>query len=153
MVWTKRVIAMSDAPLTLGPHIISLKNMSEYAAWVNTHSHEVLDPGETCVFSILDTRDTIILVGDGRKAVWEIQELRADPKPTYRLIKESDLRDLLIAANQFWALESGGVDNWMWCGESCHDFLAACNEEMGTDFEDFESLADHELTGYPVYKN
>lgn len=66
----------------------------------------------------------------------------------YYKISETDLLSLLVAANQFWALDQGGVDNWTWCGESCNDYLDRCNEELNTDFEDFEALAEYEVTTY-----
>lgn len=45
------------------------------------------------------------------------------------------MRDSLVLA----ALESGGVDNWEWHGESCGDFL----DEAGA--EDFDELAEREV--------
>jgi hypothetical protein len=68
----------------------------------------------------------------------------------YYKISEKALRELITAANQFYALECGGVDNWMWCGESCCDFLRQCGEDASREFEDFEELTDYEITGYPV---
>ena len=68
----------------------------------------------------------------------------------YYKINEMSLRELITAANQFYALECGGVDNWEWCGESCCDFLRGVGEELGQEFESFEELTDYEITSYPV---
>lgn len=48
----------------------------------------------------------------------------------YRIIKEDELRELIYAANKCCALEQGGVDNWTWYGESCHDFLEQCSQDI-----------------------
>jgi hypothetical protein len=72
----------------------------------------------------------------------------ARSKIKYFKVSETDLRELLRAAHLFWALESGGVDNWMWEADSRHDYLKQYNEDQGTDFDDFDELAAHELTGY-----
>ena len=37
-------------------------------------------------------------------------------------ISAKTLADLLTRANKLAALESGGVDNWTWYGESIHEF-------------------------------
>ncbi len=71
-----------------------------------------------------------------------------DPEVKYYKISEQELRELLTAANQYWALECGGVDNWMWCGESCCDYLRQCSEDTGEEFDCFEELVDYEITGY-----
>lgn len=39
----------------------------------------------------------------------------------YYKISETDLLELLTAAHKFWALEGGGVDNWLWEADSRHD--------------------------------
>ena len=67
----------------------------------------------------------------------------------YRIIKEDELRELIYAANKCCALEQGGVDNWTWYGESCHDFLEQCSQDIGQDIEDLEELADIDLAAYP----
>ena len=67
----------------------------------------------------------------------------------YRIIKEDELRELIYAANKCRALECGGVDNWTWYGESFHDFLIQCSQDIGRDIEDLEELADIDLATYP----
>ena len=68
----------------------------------------------------------------------------------YYKIDEATLRDLLIAANHYWALEGGGVDNWMWESESRHDYIDAYNNANGTNYEDIEEIAEAELGDYEV---
>jgi len=41
----------------------------------------------------------------------------------YYKISESDLRELLHDSLKLSALESGGVDNWEWYGDSIFDFI------------------------------
>lgn len=141
---------MSNYPQVLGPHIVSMRDMAHYNVWLGTHFYEVPDPGETWVFSICDEKRTIILKGDGKKAFGELQEVNSLSTIKYYKISETDLRELLTAAHQFWALDGGGVDNWMWCGESCCDYLNQYNADQGTDFDDFEDLAEHEMKGYAI---
>ena len=139
---------MSNYPQVIRPHIISLTNTNEYLSWLDTHFFEVPNPGEIWVLSIRDTQRTIILIGDGQKTFGELKDINDGPQIKYYRISETDLRELLRAAHLFWALESGGVDNWMWEADSRHDYLKQYNEDQGTDFDDFNELAAHELTGY-----
>ena len=64
------------------------------------------------------------------------------------ILDGKQLKELLVAANQFWALEQGGVDNWEWCGESCCNFLEEYGAEAGREFEDFEEMAEYDMTFY-----
>ena len=57
----------------------------------------------------------------------------------YYKISEELLVELMTDSLTLAALESGGVDNWEWYGESCCDFL----DEAGV--EDFEELAIREV--------
>ena len=59
-------------------------------------------------------------------------------------VYENDLIELIRASMMFYALESGGVDNWEWYGESLRDFL---NENASKD-DNFETLAEQELKNY-----
>ena len=49
----------------------------------------------------------------------------SDPKPTedYIAISASELIELVAAQMKLMALESGGVDNWEWYGESLHEYM------------------------------
>ena len=57
----------------------------------------------------------------------------------YFVIPEKEYRKLLEDSLRLTALESGGVDNWEWYGESIHDFLEA--EEV----ESFSEIVDKEV--------
>lgn len=139
---------MSDYPQVLGPHIISLTDTNEYLAWLNTHFFKVPNPGEAWILSIRDTQREIILIGDGQKAFGELKDINDEPQIKYYRISETDLRELLSAAHYAWALEFGGVDNWTWEADSRHDYLSQYNADQGTDFDNFEDLAEHELKLY-----
>ena len=54
----------------------------------------------------------------------------------YYLIEEKELFDLLRTDLKFTALESGGVDNWEWYGESLGDFITTYAKEMNIDLEE-----------------
>lgn len=60
------------------------------------------------------------------------------------IIDESELIDLLSAYYTLSALESGGVDNWDWYGQSKKDWL----EMNGSENETFEDIARAELENY-----
>ena len=40
-----------------------------------------------------------------------------------KIVPKEELIELIEALYKLAALESGGVDNWEWCGESISDFL------------------------------
>lgn len=48
----------------------------------------------------------------------------------YYEIREDDLKSLLYESYQMQALESGGVDNWSWYGESISEFCKEMKEEI-----------------------
>ena len=142
---------MSDYPQILGPHVINVSSFEEYRTWMAAHFEQIPEPGVYWIFHIQDEHQDIIKIGDGVHMFGELTNYSEIPdKIKYYRISETDLRELLTAAHQFWALEGGGVDNWMWCGESCCDYLDQYNADQGTDFDDFEDLAEHEMKGYPI---
>jgi hypothetical protein len=76
----------------------------------------------------------------------------------YRIIKEDDLRRLLRGYLKMLALQSGGVVNWEWYGESQWDFLAEWAQEKGIDIwsEEFEDLTiddivEEDIKKYPEF--
>ena len=74
-------------------------------------------------------------------------------KKRYRLVSEYELRELLESQNRLVALESGGVDNWSWYGDSLSDYLKSWAEETGRDSElywTFEDIAVDEITAYEL---
>ena len=74
-------------------------------------------------------------------------------KKRYRLILEAELVELLESQNRLVALESGGVDNWSWYGDSLHDYLTIWAEDSGRDSElhwTFEDIAIDEITNYEL---
>ena len=141
---------MSDYPYTIGPHIVFLADTNEYLAWLDTHFFEVPNPGETWILPIRDTQRTIILIGDGQKSLGELKDINDQPRIKYYRISETDLRELLTAAHYAWALECGGVDNWTWEADSRHDYLSQYNADQGTNFDNFEDLAAHEMKNYTI---
>ena len=68
----------------------------------------------------------------------------------YYKIDEATLRDLLAAATHYWALESGGVDNWMHESEARHEFIDDYNRVNNTDYEYIEEIVEAELCDYEV---
>lgn len=73
----------------------------------------------------------------------------------YYKVRESVLLDLLEKANRFDALKNGGVDNWMWYGDSYCDFLRTYCEDNGIDPEqiderefDFFDIAKSDLGSF-----
>ena len=60
------------------------------------------------------------------------------------LVSRSDLLEMIEAQMRLAALESGGVDNWEWCGESLGDFLREDFEENKEEYIKFFNLKDEE---------
>ena len=70
-----------------------------------------------------------------------------------RRISEKELVELLAAYFKLQALEAGGVDNWIWYGESLHEEIRNFIEENRLDPDvgwDFEDMAHAELEGYDI---
>lgn len=65
-------------------------------------------------------------------------------------IDKDELRSLLDAANRYWALEHGGVDNWTWYGDSIHEYVASCKSDLGIEDDDFymDDIVEHDLAQY-----
>ena len=72
------------------------------------------------------------------------------------LVPESDLRSILHAALMLNALESGGVDNWGWYGESISEFCKEVKEEIPALKDEpevyLEDIADEALKQYKVIR-
>jgi hypothetical protein len=70
-----------------------------------------------------------------------------------RRISEKELVELLAAYFKLQALEAGGVDNWIWYGESLHEEIRNFIEENELDPNgdwDFEDMAYAELESYDI---
>ena len=142
---------MSDYPQVLGPYIINVSSIEEYRTWMAMHFEQIPELGAYWIFHIRDEKQDIIKIGDGIHMFGELTNYSEIPNKTkYYKISETDLRELLTAAHQFWALDGSGVDNWMWCGESYCDYLNQYNADQGTDFNDFEDLAEYEMKNYAI---
>ena len=68
----------------------------------------------------------------------------------YYRISEPDLRELLMAAYTYNALEAGGVDNWHWFSESIHDFIDACSDIDEVHYEDMEEIVESSICQFPI---
>ena len=68
----------------------------------------------------------------------------------YYRISESELRELLMAAHTYTALESWGVDNWIGWGEAQHNYVEDCSAIDFTHYEDIEEIVEADLTNYPI---
>lgn len=55
----------------------------------------------------------------------------------YYIVEENLLKELWINDLKLAALESGGVDNWEWYGESINDFL---KEQKAENFEELVKI-------------
>ena len=70
----------------------------------------------------------------------------------YRCVPEKELLEILEAANKYWALENGGVDNWDWYCDSLNDYLENWIAESGVDPSGdwgFDSIAEYDSYNYP----
>ena len=74
----------------------------------------------------------------------------------YYEINEEDLKNLLYQAHKLTALESGGVDNWGWYGESISEFCKEVKEEIPALKDEpevyLEDIADEALKQYKVIR-
>lgn len=74
----------------------------------------------------------------------------------YYEIDEQDLKSLLYQAHKLTALESGGVDNWSWYGESISEFCKEVKEEIPALKDEsevyLENIVDETLKQYKVIR-
>ena len=68
----------------------------------------------------------------------------------YYRISENNLKELLYQANRAYALDGGGVDNWMWAGESVCDFIETCSKECQQEFTCLGDIVEYELAHYSI---
>lgn len=68
----------------------------------------------------------------------------------YRKIEENALRQLLIAAHNYWALECGGVDNWDFLGEAIHAYVGDCIVTDEQCYDTIEDIAEEDLKNYDI---
>ena len=69
----------------------------------------------------------------------------------YYKVSETDLKYFIESRAKFEALESGGVDNWSWYGESYSDYLADMKKQYNIPMEedlDFKDIADREIKNF-----
>lgn len=77
----------------------------------------------------------------------------------YYKVHEPVLLSLLEESNRLYALEKGGVDNWMWYGDSFLDYLQEYCKDNGIDPEQvgngsfgFTDLAEIDLKSFEEIK-
>ena len=68
----------------------------------------------------------------------------------YYRISEPDLRELLMAAYTYMALDAGGVDNWEWCGESVQAFIDESSAIDFVHYEDMEEVVEAAIVNFPI---
>lgn len=71
------------------------------------------------------------------------------------VLTETQLEELLIHSARLSALESGGVDNWSWYGESIGDFIDDWAKENNKSLDedwDFRDIAHEDLKYYEELK-
>jgi hypothetical protein len=68
----------------------------------------------------------------------------------YYQISEPVLRELLMAAHMYRALEGGGVDNWEWAGASVADYIQECSIIDFVHYEEMEEIVEADIVNYPV---
>ena len=70
----------------------------------------------------------------------------------YYKISAPDLRELLMAAFTYYALEAGGVDNWEWAGASIQDWISESSAIDFVHYENMEEIVESALSTYQICK-
>lgn len=72
----------------------------------------------------------------------------------YYRISENELESLLRDSHYLRALESGGVDNWGWYGESIYDYkqemIQEYNLKVEDDYIDMDEFVEEDLKKYKI---
>ena len=75
----------------------------------------------------------------------------------YRLVPEQTLRRLIRDSLMLLALNSGGVDNWEWYGDSLYSFLEEWADENNIDIEEddfgFNTIVEEDVKQFEKYEN
>lgn len=66
----------------------------------------------------------------------------------YVRVSPEEMKELLEMRARLHALETGGVDNWTWYGESLGSFLRRYGQQEERLFESFEEVAQYELDNF-----
>ena len=66
----------------------------------------------------------------------------------YYRISEADLRELLMGAFTYMALESWGVDNWIGWGDAQRNFIEESSAIDFVHYEDMEEIVEAAITTY-----
>ena len=66
----------------------------------------------------------------------------------YYRISEADLRELLMGAFTYMALDAGGVDNWEWAGDSIQAFIEESSAIDFVHYEYMEEIVEAAITNY-----
>ena len=70
------------------------------------------------------------------------------------ILTETEFKNIYRGYLKYLALQSGGVDNWEWYGESLGDFLRDCysvnhpdrtEEDLNEEDYDFDVIVDEDL--------
>lgn len=62
------------------------------------------------------------------------------------IVEKRLLKAYIEAANRYWALESGGVENWEGYGWSFENYINCLNEdEIDYTFENFDDIVEYDL--------
>jgi len=64
----------------------------------------------------------------------------------YYRVSEEFLRELLLAAHTYHALESWGVDNWIGWGEAQHEYIKDCSVVDETHYEEIEDIVEADMS-------
>lgn len=71
------------------------------------------------------------------------------------IINEDRLKELLLAENKLLALENGGVDDWIWYGDSLKEFIQqwVIDKEYDENKKwNFEDIIKDDLKLFEVFK-
>ena len=71
-----------------------------------------------------------------------INQIQNPDETEYYLLPRSELFELIKDSSNLIALESGGVGNWGWYGDSCRDYIReyAYSIELTEEDEEFEDF-------------
>ena len=68
------------------------------------------------------------------------------------ILTEEQLIRLLAARHKLNALEMGGVDNWIWYGESLYQYSKNYENDFEDEDFDFEDIAKLHLPFYTLFR-
>lgn len=137
----------------------------DYGRFIAGCGNCILNKNEQYCFIIEDFHWEWYVIGDGvttlvnlpkmskcefsLEIMKQIEQAERELTTQYRKVPEMTLREMMIGYYNYLALEQGGVDDWVWAGDSISNFINDAIVIEEKHFDSIEDIVDHDMKSYP----